>query len=145
MSRYFWSILALVSLVATFLNTDTLIPVLRGFVEGPVWITVIGVSILANAKVALAFFSVGKSGVPQKMEVKHPLLVRFRDWAWRWIRKSEVAAIVVLTITPLPLTRTICTAWCSATQSSRGLIALLLANPIHVWSYVIGLDWILGH
>lgn len=144
MSRYFWSLLALVSLVATFLNTDTLIPILRGFWHGSAWPLVIVVSVLANAKVALAFFSVGKSGVPQKMGVKHPLLVRFRDWAWQWIRKSEVAAIVVLTITPLPLTRTICTAWCSATQSSRGLVALLLANPIHVWTYVVGLDWILG-
>lgn len=139
--RKFWPILVgLIGLALIPLNTDVLIPLLRGFFPSSVLVTVVGVSILANLKIFLAFHGVGKLNQGQSREPKN----RFLLWAWTLIKRSEVLAIVILTIIPFPGLRTVCTAWCSGTQSWQGLTALMVANPIHVWSVVWGLDWILG-
>src|SRR3989344_6946050 len=137
MSKLLWSCLALVSAVATYLNTDALIPALRGFIQGLAMLTVIGVSVVANLKVWLTVTSAERSGATQKMN-NVGWIQRIMNWVRQWIERSEVAAIAVFTILPIPGSRAICTTWCSITQSKRGLVALLVANPIHVWTYVLG-------
>ena len=138
MRKILWSCLATLSLVATYLNTDALIPFLRSVVQGPAMLTVVVVSIVANIKVLVTVVSAHKSGATEK--VNGQLLVRMQGW----IARAEVPAILFLTILPIPMTRTACTLWCSATQSYKGLVALLIANPIHVWTFVLGWDWFLG-
>ena len=131
----------MLSLALIPLNTDAFIPVMRGFFRGSALVTVIGVSVLANSKVLLAFWGFGKSSVDKKVpEVKHRFLARVNGF----IRDWTVLTVAVLTLIPLPGLRSFCTAWCSATQSWRGLTALLVANPIHIWSLVLGWDWVLS-
>ena len=138
--RKFWpALVGLVGVVLIPINTDALILPLRGF-GGSATFVVVGVSILANLKVFIAFHGVKKLNQGQVVEPTN----RFLLLVWNLIKRAEVPAIVALTIIPLPGFRTVCTAWCSGTQSWQGLTALMIANPIHVLSVVWGLDMIMG-
>lgn len=135
----FWPVL--VGLVLIPLNTDFLIPFLRGFFRGSVLATVLGVSILANTKVLISYWGLGKSADHQIVpQVKNRFVVGTHTFIQRW----TVLAIAILTLLPVPGFRSLCTAWCSATQSPQGLAVLLIANPIHIWSLVLGWDLILN-
>jgi hypothetical protein len=136
--RRYWPVL--IGLAMIPLNTDALIPFLRGFFRGSVLATVLGVSILANAKVIIAYWGVGRSSECAKPQVTN----RFLVWTHSCIERWTIPTIAVLTLLPIPGFRSLCTAWCSATQSPQGLAALLIANPVHVWSLVLGWDLILN-
>jgi hypothetical protein len=135
----FWP--ALLGLALLPLNTDGLIPFLRGFFGGSVLVTVVGVSVLANSKVLLSFWGFGKTPEIQTLpEAASGVLAKLH----KLVRDWTVPAIALLTLVPVSGLRAFCTAWCSATQSRPGLATLLLVNPVHVWTLVLGWDWVLS-
>jgi len=133
MARFSRIVPILVGLAMVFLNTDFLVPFSRATYQGSALLTVVVISILANAKVVIAFRGLRQVKLPES-----------GLWMRRAVQKCEAPAIVLLALVPFPGLRTFCTAWCSVTQSRVGLAALLLANPVHVWSLVWGSDWILA-
>lgn len=119
-------------------NTDLLILSLRGASKVSAVGIVVMVSIVANAKVLLAFSGFSRLGLGRGLGLGQS------DWVTSWIQRAEVPALIALSLIPLPGMRTACTAWCSANQSWPGLVAIMVANPIHILSVVWGWDTLVG-